>query len=106
MCGGGSLYSPRLVLSLIFELPPDSRYVAAQRDGGDLKGEWTHWGSVTFTNQLLASISNWSQAHTLGALNYEDGKKPEYSPINDPHESVVRKRPPTLEELNGIFFNT
>lgn len=102
---GGSFYTPRLLLSLIFELPPDSRFIAVHRDGDEGYRAWRQWGSVTFLNQLLANISNVNQAHMLGSLEWADGKRPEYSPINDPGVTVEETKPPSLEEISGVFFN-
>lgn len=99
----GSWYSPRLLLSLIFELSPDSRFMAAHRADPEDTAEWRAWGSRTFQNQILASISNWTQLHTIGGLNWDKGKQPEYSPLTDPSQDQAKKpkRPPSLEE---IFF--
>lgn len=98
----GSWYSPRLLLSLIFELSPDSRFIASHRVDPEGTNEWRVWGSRTFLAQLMASISNWNQLHTIGALNWEKGKEPTYDPVTDPGSRVkAEKRPPTLEE---IFF--
>lgn len=98
----GSWYSPRLLLSLIFELSPDSRFAAARRPDPSESGEWRTWSSRTFQNQLLTSVSNWSQLNTIGSVNWEKGKQPKYDPITtpadrDPHEG----EPPSIFD----FFN-
>lgn len=99
----GSWYSPRLLLSLIFELSPDSRFIAAHRSDPEDTGEWRVWGSRTFQSQLLASVSNWNQLHTIGGLNWDKGKEPTYDPVQDPgSKTKAEKKPPSLEE---IFFH-
>ena len=101
----GSWYSPRLLLSLISELSVDSRFVAAQRNRKDRSDEWQVWGSRTFQNQVLAAVANWAQLHTIGALNWENGKQPEFDPINDPGTAVDDKRPPTINEVHAFFMS-
>lgn len=102
----GSWYSPRLLLSLISELSFDSRFVAAQRGRRDGSDEWRLWGSRTFQTQVMAADANWSQLHTLGALNWEKGEQPEFDPITDPGAGErVEKRPPSLKDLNSLFMS-
>lgn len=101
---GGSAYSPRLVLSLISELSFDSRFVAANRPRSSDDDSWVPWGSVTFQNQLLKTIANLTQAHMIGALSWEDGKRPSYDPITDPgDEPRPEKRPMTIDAAAAFF---
>ncbi len=99
----GSWYSPRLLLSLIFELSPDSRFTAARRDDPEETREWRAWGSRTFQSQLMAALTNWTQIHAIGGLQWPEGKGPTYTPVTDPGSRAPKKRPPTLGEIHNLF---
>lgn len=98
----GSSYSPRLVLSLIFELSPDSRFMAARRPRQSEDDSWIPWGSMTFQNQLLKTISNQMQAHTIASVNWEE--RPKYVPVTDPGDELPPERKPMTLDAAAAFF--
>ncbi|GAA1645828.1 hypothetical protein GCM10009700_35270 [Brevibacterium sanguinis] len=101
MSGPGRYYSPRLLLYLISELPIDSRYVAARRPGD--KSEWRLWSSKSFQSQLLAGAFNWTQLHAIAAINWDEGNRPEFTPVTDPGTTQQESKPPEQMTVAEIF---
>ncbi|WP_156914064.1 hypothetical protein [Brevibacterium album] len=51
----------------------------------------------------MAALTNWTQIHAIGGLQWPEGKGPTYTPVTDPGSRAPKKRPPTLGEIHNLF---